>query len=948
MTWTAQQVAALAPDAASLTAARKLHGRWSSTGCCDTALWGLCKGSGAKPYQTIVDLSGPAYTCSCPSRKFPCKHALSLLLTWSDSAVPEAAAPAGYAAEWLGARARRQSESVAAQQKTPSSATVAQRRARVAAGLADLDIWLCDQVRTGLAQADRTFGAFESVAARMVDAQAPGIATTLRQLPRNVAGREDWPAILLREYARLHLLAAAHQRLDDLAPALAASVRTHIGYPVTVESVREQPAVRDHWMVLGLRITEEERLYTRRAWLLGRRTGRWALLIDHSFATPVFPADMPVPGSTVEAELHFYPAAAPLRALWGDRHGVPDPVTPQFPAAPDTSAGPPGSITAALISHARALGDDPYLRSWPMLLTEVIPAVSGDAWSLVDRDGSALPLARLAEQPWPLLGLSGGHPVTVVGEWTADGLVPVSAWAGGELTALETHILGASRPQTHDLASTALLGTARRGFDPATLPGPVAAAAGQLPGDPAAVLLEAAALQDIFTRGGVLPGTGEPPEPAEPDPRPVLPAAATARLLGLLGEGSPYLPEWFDHAEPHDFRAPDAACTLLLDQAKARVPLREPLLRLAGERGRWLAAHHAPWRTLVRARPGDTSVWSHGRPAERRAWLTELRARDPQSAHETLTSTWRSEPGPVRAELLGVLAAGLTLADEPLLESALGDSRAEVRRIAADLLARLPDSAFAGRMTERAARWLTFDGTQLVADLPERLEDSARRDGIADRTANTAYRLDGAPHVAAEWLRRVVAATPLRHWDAVLGTPGSAARVGMRADLLGPVTAGWADAALAQRDSRWAATLFDVLTGTPTLGADPEIRQQLFALLPLDRRVEYLRTLGSSWLAEIELLVQAVPRPWPLSLARYLLRLLLDRADLAAARPGAPGMSPASYRTLFRTAAVHFPTEATAAVEAAARRCGDPYWETCFNELAHALIQRTTMLEELQ
>src|SRR6266568_7009379 len=48
MTWTMQQVAALAPDTASLTAARKLLGRWSGTGCHGTALWGLCKGSGAK------------------------------------------------------------------------------------------------------------------------------------------------------------------------------------------------------------------------------------------------------------------------------------------------------------------------------------------------------------------------------------------------------------------------------------------------------------------------------------------------------------------------------------------------------------------------------------------------------------------------------------------------------------------------------------------------------------------------------------------------------------------------------------------------------------------------------------------------------------------------------------------------------------------------------------
>jgi SWIM zinc finger len=51
-------------------------------------VWGLCAGSGKRPYQTVVDLTGPAYKCSCPSRKFPCKHALALLLNWADDGAP--------------------------------------------------------------------------------------------------------------------------------------------------------------------------------------------------------------------------------------------------------------------------------------------------------------------------------------------------------------------------------------------------------------------------------------------------------------------------------------------------------------------------------------------------------------------------------------------------------------------------------------------------------------------------------------------------------------------------------------------------------------------------------------------------------------------------------------------------------------------------------------------
>src|SRR5689334_9093872 len=87
--WGADQVLALAPDDASRKAGSKLGvaGPWSQAGSSDEGtVWWLCKGSGSRPYQTVVDIAdaaGPAYKCSCPSRKFPCKHALGLLLLWA-------------------------------------------------------------------------------------------------------------------------------------------------------------------------------------------------------------------------------------------------------------------------------------------------------------------------------------------------------------------------------------------------------------------------------------------------------------------------------------------------------------------------------------------------------------------------------------------------------------------------------------------------------------------------------------------------------------------------------------------------------------------------------------------------------------------------------------------------------------------------------------------------
>lgn len=1122
--WTAEQIADLAPDASSLSAARKLRGKWSGSGQHDTALWGLCQGSGSRPYQTIVDLSGPAYKCSCPSRKFPCKHALSLLLCWSGGEIAPADSIAGFAADWLGGRAVRAAKKAAPETESPrpaASATADQRRARVAAGLADLDTWLTDQIRTGLAQADRSPAAFESVAARMVDAQAPGVAGTLRQLSR-VAYRSDWPQLLLREYARLHLLSTAHRRLDSLSPALQSTVRAHLGYQTPVESVRTGPALRDTWQVLALRITTEDSLYTRRIYLRGRTTHRWALLVDHHYGSPTFAMDTPPAGFQLEADLHYYPASAPLRAVWGTRHTLPEPFTtlprprrddtahdrraaeqPEFdgvPHAPETAfatdrnrlesaatggdttsrAGQSGGIEAALHEYAIAVGADPFRRSWPVLLPDVVPVRTENGWFAVESDGSALPVSVTDGEPWRLLGLSGGHPVTVIGEWGADGLLPVAAFADGavvNITAAEGITGGlpatvAGSPGIGaELISVALVGTGRRAPEYSGLPAPVAAAATRLdrtaagshhsasqppvaaaehdhiatepnptatkptgttagldgaatettgtttepvgtaaeiagtttepvgaatettgaaaesdgraagsygiPGEPdpgaaaqtadsaeagggvradrrdaAAVLLESVALQDCFARGGMLAGTAEPVAVAEDDGRLVLPEAAAGRLAALLADNSPFLDEWFAAAGGRDFRAPDGLVSVLLERAKALAGHREALLRLAGTRGRWLAGQHPGWRTLVRAAAEDQSVWSHGRATERRMWLAQLRRRNPGAARLALSSSWGSEAGAGKAELLGVLAEGLSLEDEALLESALDDRRAEVRRMAADLLGRLPDSAFAGRMAERAGAWVSFGRRltrlELTTTGPGVLDDAARRDGVGDSFGYTAYRADGAPDLSGEWLHRVAAATPLAHWERVLGPADKAVQAAMAEGVRGPMFAGWSDAALAQRNPEWARALFGVYAAQQAGEPDSEKLRELFAMQPLEDQIRHLRRLDSSWLAEIESLLRALPRPWPIPMAEHVLRLLLERAELCADRPGAPSLVPGSYRTLFRAASAHFPVSVAGTVTGIARKCGDPYWEQAFDQLAHDLIERKTMLEELQ
>jgi hypothetical protein len=449
--WSADSVLSLAPDASSRHAATGLGNpsSWTGSGASGDLLWGLCAGSGRQPYQVIVDLSGPAYTCSCPSRKFPCKHVLGLLLSYAGQTVPEAGEPSGYALAW---QSGRRAAAASKQQKAAgrpagedaagedgragsglrdeaAAARRAQQRARrVEGGLAELETWLRDQVWAGLSGASaRGYRHAEAIAARMVDAQAGGVANALRRLSAIPASGDGWPGRLLGEYAQLHLLARAYARLDALPPGLGAVVRSRVGYTTSREEVLASAAVADRWHVLALRDLPEEPVPARRIWLRGCQTGRFALLLSFAPAGYFSRSDdaMLVVGTELDADVHYYPGQPQVRAVTGERRGT---------ASAGQRPARAGGVGALLAGWAAALEEDPWLTEWPAL-AEGTPVAAGDRWEFVDSSGQAVPLAG-QQPPWPLLAVSGGHPVTVAGEWGPRGLTPLTVWHGDRAVTL--------------------------------------------------------------------------------------------------------------------------------------------------------------------------------------------------------------------------------------------------------------------------------------------------------------------------------------------------------------------------------------------------------------------------------------------------------------------------------------------------------------------------------
>lgn len=432
--WSVQAVDKAAPDAQVRTAGRRLATPtpWSDAGVTGTLLYGRCRGSGKEPYQVSVDTVGPRYKCSCPSRKFPCKHAVALLYLWAEGHLGERGVAADFAAEWEARHAdqpvrgtRTPAAEQTAEQAEAAAQRVAEREARVDAGVADLERFLADLVAEGLAAdpAGRP-RRLDEQAARLVDAQAPGLAGRLRELATITDATPRWTERLADGLGRTQLLARAWQRRDRLPADLAATVRSHVGFTVKTSDVLAGEGVHDTWVVAGLRDADEDRVSIRRVWLWGLTTRRPALVLF--FAAGGAALESPLfPGTTVEATLHFYPGRPRLRAALGVRA---DQALPVARWRPDAS-----TVAEARAAWADALAADPWIGHWPVAVAGRLTASEG-RFGLIDAAGDTL--ALWGDAVWTLAAHAAGRDCVVVGEASRAGVLPCAVVLDGRLVVL--------------------------------------------------------------------------------------------------------------------------------------------------------------------------------------------------------------------------------------------------------------------------------------------------------------------------------------------------------------------------------------------------------------------------------------------------------------------------------------------------------------------------------
>ncbi len=334
MTFTEEYIEKLAPKPGAYDAGKKLSAStlWTSFARSERGLWGAIKGSGSSPYLVIVDLTNLAFKCSCPSRQFPCKHGLAMLLLYSkEGANFQSLEEPEYVSEWINKRQEATnktpkieeevSEEVLAKREEGQAKREEQRIDFVTSGVEELNLWLKDMVRLGLLDLpSKSADFFEKTAARMIDAKAPGLAGRVKAFRKiDFILDTHWQEEALKLIAELYLLLQAFRNSNTEDEITKSTIRNLMGWNINSKELITDEAthlVKDEWLVLGTREEKlDEEMTIVRTWLHGCITSNHAIIINfkNKFSTSTV-INLP-DANCIEAELAFYPDTVPHRAV---------------------------------------------------------------------------------------------------------------------------------------------------------------------------------------------------------------------------------------------------------------------------------------------------------------------------------------------------------------------------------------------------------------------------------------------------------------------------------------------------------------------------------------------------------------------------------------------------------------------------------------------------------
>jgi hypothetical protein len=447
--WTETQILQLAPDAPTAKRGQALSsmGKWLTLRTDSKAIWGECKGSGSKPYFVQMDLLNPSFKCSCPARKFPCKHSIGMALMFvrgGEGFMIEE--PPENVKTWIESRTKRiekkeekvdadlEKEIAEKAQATEErkAKTLDSRIENIQDGLPELETWLLDTIREGIATIEKDAHQIcEDIAIRMSDAKMKGMATRIREIPLMIGDSPNWIEKVTTRLGEIYLFINAFRQYENLPENLQDELKQTAGINLKKEEIKTDSGVLDNWLILGKSEGQDEvnpRIYFRKIWLWAEKHKQPAMILDYNFGSASFPNSF-ILGTQFKGELAYYPGTFQLRALLKTQQENGGSIE-FFPGYDD--------FEEFLLAYANAVAENPWLRNFPCVLSNVVPMIENDELIVADKNAKMVKIQVDKDNVlgWKLIALSGGNAMEIFGEWNGESLIPLSACVDGKFVNL--------------------------------------------------------------------------------------------------------------------------------------------------------------------------------------------------------------------------------------------------------------------------------------------------------------------------------------------------------------------------------------------------------------------------------------------------------------------------------------------------------------------------------
>lgn len=334
--FTEDQILTYAPDDSSIKAGKSLVNLslWENIGISENAIWGSIKGSGSKPYLTQVDIKSLAFKCSCPSRKFPCKHGLAMLLLFArnENSFTKTNEEPEWVSDWIEKRRQKSSDSpqntekevtpeLKEKQEKQKQKTQENREKNVEKGVDELNRILQDWARIGILDfAHKPNSYFTQLGKRFIDAQIPAIAAYMNRLSNLpfYASPAVWRLEACEIIAELNFLVKTYKNKVNLTPLQQTQLLQNLGYSQSTKDLLSNPnaeVILDDWLVIGQETVEsDDKIVTQKNWLYGINTQNFATILHFSsrFNPEISPL---INGMVLQAGICYFEAATPNRAV---------------------------------------------------------------------------------------------------------------------------------------------------------------------------------------------------------------------------------------------------------------------------------------------------------------------------------------------------------------------------------------------------------------------------------------------------------------------------------------------------------------------------------------------------------------------------------------------------------------------------------------------------------